>query len=119
MSVSLVRRRALRQASTNAEAALWRHLRAKRFARFKFRRQHPCGPYILDFYCAARRVAIELDGGQHFEVAAQRYDERRTAFLRERGIAVLRFATDLVFREPSAVLAEIAGSLQIFGDPSP
>jgi very-short-patch-repair endonuclease len=119
MDVSLTRRRALRQTRTDAEAALWRHLRAKRFAGYKFRRQHPVGPYIIDFYCAANRLAIELDGGQHFEVAAQRYDERRTAFLHERGISVLRFATDLVFRESSAVLDEIARALHIFEDPSP
>jgi very-short-patch-repair endonuclease len=119
VNLSLTRRRALRQASTDAEAAMWTHLRAKRFAGFKFRRQHPCGPYILDFYCAANRLAIELDGGQHFEIAAQRYDERRTAFLRERGISVLRFATDLVFREPIAVLEEIGRALGLFEDPSP
>ena len=119
MDISLSRRRALRRASTDAETVLWRHLRAKRFAGFKLRRQHPVGPYIVDFYCASKRLAIELDGGQHFEVSAQRYDERRTAFLRERGISVLRFATDLVFREPIAVLEEIARALRLLEDPSP
>jgi len=85
----------------------------------KFRRQHPCGPFILDFYCAAARLAIELDGGQHFEVAAQRYDERRTVFLREHGIEVLRFTSDLVFRETGAVLDVIARRLGLLGGPSP
>jgi very-short-patch-repair endonuclease len=119
MDISLNRRRALRRASTDAEAALWAQLRAKRFAGFKFRRQHPCGPYILDFYCARERLAVELDGGQHFEEVAIRYDERRTAYLRGHGIEVLRFATDLVFRDLTAVLDEIARALGMLGGPSP
>ncbi len=81
MDLPLARRRALRKDSPDAEKLLWFHLRAKRFAGFKFRRQHPCDPYILDFYCPRRRLAVELDGGQHFEDAALRYDERRTRAL--------------------------------------
>jgi very-short-patch-repair endonuclease len=84
---------------------------------FKFRRQHPCGPYILDFYCPARHLAIELDGGQHFISTAQNYDQRRTAFLVRKGITVLRFPTDLVFREPVTVLDAIV--LALCGGPSP
>jgi very-short-patch-repair endonuclease len=116
VSASLARRRALRRNSTDAENALWSRLRAKRFEGFKFRRQHPCGPFILDFYCPARHLAVELDGGQHFEPSAQSYDDRRTAYLRRRGINVLRFPTDLAFREPDAVLESIALAL---GGPSP
>jgi very-short-patch-repair endonuclease len=96
---------------------LWSHLRAKRLAGFKFRRQHPCGPYILDFYCPNRHLAVELDGGQHFTSTAQDYDRRRTAFLRRQGISVLRFQTDLVFRERIAVLETILRALG--GVPSP
>jgi very-short-patch-repair endonuclease len=118
VNISLVRRRALRRASTDAEAALWGQLRARRLAGFKFRRQHPCGPYILDFYCPHARLAVELDGGQHFEPEAQGYDERRERFLRRHGIRVLRFPTDLVFREPIAVREAIAAALGIDG-PSP
>jgi very-short-patch-repair endonuclease len=84
---------------------------------FKFRRQHPCGPYILDFYCPGRHLAVELDGGQHFNSAAQNYDQRRTAYLLRRRITLLRFPTDLVFREPSAVLETLAAALR--GVPSP
>lgn len=97
---------------------MWRHLRAYRFARFKFRRQHPCGPSILDFFCAARRLALELDGGQHFEVAARAYDARRTRYLAARRITVLRFPTNLVFRELAGVLLEIAVALGV-EPPSP
>jgi len=113
MDSSLARRRALRRASTEAEAALWAQLRARRLAGFKFRRQHPCGPYILDFYCPARRLAVELDGGQHFDPLALRYDQRRTAFLHRRGIQVIRFPNDLVFREPLNILDAIALALGI------
>ena len=116
MDLSLTRRRQLRRDQTDAEAALWRCLRGRRFVGFKFRRQHPCGPFILDFFCADRRLAIELDGGQHYEEAAQAYDARRTRYVNERGITVLRFATDLVFRESEDVLNAIALAL---GIPSP
>lgn len=118
VDVGLARRRALRSASTDAEAALWFLLRAKRLAGFKFRRQHPCGSFILDFYCAAKHLAVELDGGQHFEPSVQAYDERRTQYLGRRGIRVLRFATDLVFTESDGVLDTIAIALGIAG-PSP
>ena len=118
MNVPLARRRALRRNSTDAEATVWFHLRAKRFAGFKFRRQHSCGPYILDFYCPGRQLAVELDGGQHFEPSALTYDERRTAYLGRCGIKVLRFTNDLVFRELPGVLDAIALALGVT-DPSP
>src|SRR5262245_45050267 len=119
MNTALARRRELRAHSTDAEAALWTRLRAKRFAGFKFRRQHSCGPYIVDFYCPRMHLAIELDGGQHFTAEAQAYDERRTEFLCRHGISVLRFPTDLVFREPQAVIDVIAQTLGIVDGPSP
>ena len=117
MDLSLARRRALRKTSPDAETILWAHLRAKRFVGFKFRRQHPCDQYILDFYCPKRLLVVELDGGQHFDDAAMRYDERRTEQLRLRGIRVLRFSNDLVFRELPAVLDAILRELE--RDPSP
>jgi adenine-specific DNA-methyltransferase len=85
---------------------------------FKFRRQYPCGPFILDFFCPARRLAIELDGGQHYEASAAAYDARRSHFLATRGISVLRFASDQIFRETEAVLMTIAFALGAYG-PSP
>jgi very-short-patch-repair endonuclease len=117
VDVALTRRRALRHVGTDAEGVLWFQLRAKRLCGFKFRRQHPCGPYILDFYCPRGRVAVELDGGQHFGSEAQAYDERRTAYLRRRGINLLRFANDVVFKELDAVLEAIVGALGV--GPSP
>jgi very-short-patch-repair endonuclease len=115
MDVSRARCRELRRNSTDAEAALWAQLRAHRFSGFKFRRQHPVGPFILDFFCAREKVAVELDGGQHFAPAAQAYDARRTSFLNSRGITVLRFPCDQIFRETEGVLRAIALALGIEG----
>ena len=84
------RARRLRSSQTEAESKLWRELRAKRFDGWKFRRQHPCGPYFLDFYCARKKIAIEVDGGGHASESQSRYDKIRTEFLRVRGIKVLR-----------------------------
>jgi len=112
---ALPRRRLLRRNRTDSEATLWSWLRARRFAGFKFRRQYACGPYILDFYCPARRLAIELDGGQHFEQRASVYDERRTEYLRHLRIEVLRFPNDVVFNEPEGVRHAIALALGVAG----
>ena len=117
MDILLDRRRSLRATSTDAETAQWARLRAKRLMGFKFRRQHPCGPDFLDFHCPERLLVVELDGGQHFCPSAQAYDRRRTAFLVRRHITVLRFPTDLVFRELAAVLEAILSALG--GGPSP
>ena len=102
MDLSLIRRRKLRRDQTDAEATLWRLLRGRSFVGFKFRRQHPVGPFIVDFFCDQQQLAIE-----------QAYDERRTYYLNERGIRVLRFPTDLVFKERDGVLAAIALALGV------
>jgi very-short-patch-repair endonuclease len=104
MLIALTRRRALRQRATNAEKVLWDLLRARQFVGLKFRRQHSVGPYIVDFYCAASRVAVELDGGQHFTMEGQVYDERRSAYLASHGIRVLRFSNRELFEELNGVL---------------
>ena len=63
----------------------------------RFRRQVTCGRFILDFYCAAAKLAIELDGSQHSTPQGKNYDEERTAFLESQGIVVLRFSnTDVL-----------------------
>ena len=69
--------RRLRRRSTDAERLLWRHLRRRRLADFKFRRQEPVGTYVPDFVCYESRLIVELDGGQHADDRA--YDERRDA----------------------------------------
>jgi very-short-patch-repair endonuclease len=86
-----VRARQLRRAMTMHEVKLWAFLRDGQIAGCSFRRQHPVGPYFLDFYCAAMKLAVELDGSQHGTAEAQDYDESRTRFLSRKGIQVLRF----------------------------
>jgi len=101
--------RSLRQQGTDAEARLWHLLRARRLGGFKFRRQHPTPPYVIDFYCAEQRLAVELDGGQHLDTAAR--DSQRDASLHAQGIRVLRFWNDAVFKESEHVLSVIWDAL--------
>lgn len=111
MAPSLARRRLLRHYQTEAEAALWRHLRGRRLAGFKFRRQHTFGSFIVDFYCPERRLAIELDDGQHFDPHRSACAVRRSEWLANRGVTVLRFRCDRVFKEVEGVLVAIAFAL--------
>jgi len=108
--------RALRREMTDAESKLWYHLRAHGLAGFKFRRQHPFGPYVLDFYCPIARLVIELDGGQHFEPETLVRDAERTRYLEESGLRVLRFTNFEALSETDATLNAIDEAL---GSPSP
>ncbi|MFJ7795756.1 endonuclease domain-containing protein [Pseudomonas sp. NPDC096950] len=92
---------------TDCELLLWQKLRARQIANLKFRRQFPCPPYVLDFYCAALKLAIELDGGQHYEMAGRIHDQRRTLYLQQCGIEVLRFSNLEVIEQMSDVLEQI------------
>ena len=83
--------RQLRRDQKDEEKELWRALRSHRFAGFKFRRQHPSGIYILDFYCAAARLDVELDGFHHGLPEQMQHDEKRSAYLKEQDIEELRF----------------------------
>lgn len=101
------RARALRRTGNEAEARLWRVLRARALGGLKFRRQHPVGPFILDFYCHELGLAVEVDGGQHYEANHAAVDERRTAWLAGRGIRVVRFSSRAVLLETDAVCRAI------------
>jgi very-short-patch-repair endonuclease len=82
--------RGLRRKLSAPEARLWSRLRQRQPGKPAFRRQHPIGPYILDFYCAKARLAIELDGASHDMGDRPRRDIRRDRWLEKRGITVLR-----------------------------
>jgi adenine-specific DNA-methyltransferase len=97
--------RELRGRMTDAETLLWMLLRNRRIAGAKFRRQHPVGRYILDFYCDEQKLGIELDGGQHDE--AVEYDQQRDDWLRAQGIQVLRFWNNQMLKETEAVMEAI------------
>ena len=86
--------RDLRRRMTPPEARLWVCLRGKRLAGLKFRRQHPIGPYILDFFCAEAKLAVEVDGESHADPDQSSHDRRRTVWLRERGLRVVRLAAE-------------------------
>jgi len=80
-----------RQDSTTVERRLWYRIRNGQIDGDRFRRQHPAGPYVLDFYCSELRLAIELDGGQHNAGSQVARDQHRDAWFAERGIVVPRF----------------------------
>jgi very-short-patch-repair endonuclease len=84
-------RRCLKKNATDAERNLWSILRSRRMAGLKFFRQYSVGSYILDFYCPERRLAIEVDGGQHADVYGQQHDAHRDSYLKELNIRVIRF----------------------------
>jgi very-short-patch-repair endonuclease len=84
-------RRRLRKDPTDAERRLWSLLRSRQIAGLKFFRQYSIGSYIMDFYCPERRVAVEVDGGQHADVPGQEHDARRDRYLQELDIRVIRF----------------------------
>ena len=112
---TLQKARALRQAQTDAEGLLWHYLRGKRLGGYKFRRQQPIGPYIVDFACLSRKLLIEVDGGYH--VQRKDYDERRDRFLRNEGYRVLRFWNNEVFEDCFGVLEKVYAALE--GPPPP
>ena len=112
------RRRRLRRDSTDAERALWHVLRNRQIAGVKFGRQHQYGPYVLDFFCVERRLAVEVDGSQHYTPDGLARDSVRTAYLEARGVSVLRFSNLEVLSEAVGVVARILGALAT-GRPSP
>jgi very-short-patch-repair endonuclease len=103
--------RRLRREQTDEEKELWRALRAGRFAGFKFRRQHPQGNYLLDFYCPAAKLSVELDGFQHGLPAQRQHDVERQKFLAVRGIEELRFWNHQWRANREAALLEIWNAL--------
>lgn len=105
------RARSLRKNATPAERALWRHLRAKRDHGWKFRRQHPIGPYYADFVCLERKFIVELDGGHHADGAQAAHDLMRDAWLRREGYQILRFWNADVLRDPAAIAWQIIETL--------
>jgi len=106
------RARLLRKKATEPERILWRHLRNRNFASYKFRRQHPFDRYILDFYCPSAKLAIELDGGGHNYHAGQIHDRTRSEFLARHGVVLLRFWNHQIRQELDSVLRAIWFALE-------
>jgi very-short-patch-repair endonuclease len=98
----------MRREPTDAEAAMWRLLRDRRLALFKFRRQVPFQNFILDFVCFEKRIIIEIDGSQH---ASSTHDTARDAVLMAEGFRVARYWNNDVLQRSSAVLEDILAKL--------
>lgn len=96
---------ALRKNATKEERLLWSHFLCR--YPLRFRRQYVIGNYIVDFYCHRAKLAIELDGSQHYEAENAHYDEQRTQFLKQMGICVLRFTNSEVIQRFQDVCREI------------
>jgi len=94
---------------TLPEGLLWQELR-KRPGGFKFRRQHPFGPYVLDFFCASKSLAVEVDGFSHAVGDRPQRDVARDEWLREQGIRTIRFDAKDVLDDMPSVLRMILGT---------
>ena len=99
----------MRSSPTDAEARVWRHLRAGRFSGYKFRRQQPIDHFIVDFVCFGRRLIVEVDGGQHAESAE---DVVRTRYLESQGFRLSRFWNHDVLQQTDVVLQAILDALE-------
>jgi very-short-patch-repair endonuclease len=102
---------------TEAEQRLWYHLRHRQVGHYRFRRQAPIGPYIVDFVCFEKRLIIEFDGSQHAVQVDE--DTQRADWLNAQGFRVLRFWNDQVFEDGEAVLEAICIALDPPPRPSP
>jgi len=103
MSIEIARR--LRRDITDAERVMWRQLRSRQLAGYKFRRQQPIDHYIVDFICFSHRFIIEIDGGQHADPTP--YEEERTRYLERHGFRIARFWNNEVFGNAEGVCATI------------
>jgi very-short-patch-repair endonuclease len=104
--------RQLRQTPTEAEKILWKALRRNQIGGVSFRRQHPIGRYVLDFYCPSAGLAIEVDGGQHAAGQQKEIDLRRDQWLAANGVRMLRFWNNEVLSNLQGVLQTIVMDLE-------
>ncbi len=99
--------RKLRRRMTPTEEILWQALRNGRLDGLKFRRQHPYGPFVLDFFCVEHQIVIEIDGSIHQEREQRARDRARDEYLEQNGLRVLRFQAEEVERDLPGVLNRI------------
>ena len=104
--------RDLRGKMTLPEVLLWKMLKGRRLDGLHFRRQHPLGRYVLDFYCDAAKLCVEIDGYSHGTGGHPERDERRDAWLRDQGVRTLRISASLVLEEVDDAVATIRQALE-------
>ncbi|HEX8411232.1 MAG TPA: endonuclease domain-containing protein [Thermoanaerobaculia bacterium] len=102
----------VRRSSTASERRVWYWLRHRYLGGHKFRRQHPLDDYILDFYCAALKLCIEVDGTSHDTEARVEYDARRSAYLAKKGVTVLRLRNEHIAEQPDGAWSLIVDAVQ-------
>ena len=112
LNKSLLVRRELRNNSTPEEAVLWTQIKSRKIKGYKWRRQHPIGSYVLDFYCPEAKLCIELDGATHYTYSGAREDNIRTSFLNSKGIRVIRFENRLNWDNINGVIDIIEQELK-------
>ena len=101
------------------EVALWALLRTPAEGAPRFRRQHPIGPYVADFYCPAARLVVEIDGWSHNMGDQPARDERRDAWMQERGYRVIRIPASEVFQNAAEVADRMAAEALAILSPPP
>lgn len=107
------RARRLRNHLTDAERKLWQRIRRRQLRQVQFYRQRPLGPFIADFWAPAIGLVVEVDGGQHFDEAGERYDASRDAWFRQRGVRVVRYDNRQVMVEIEAVVGDLVGVIDL------
>ena len=111
------RAKTLRHQMSLPEVLLWKAIKNRQLQGLHFRKQHPIGPYVLDFYCDAEKLAVEVDGSSHSFGERPERDERRDAWLRSQGVVTLRISASLVLQDLDAAVRTILGHLECGNDP--
>lgn len=101
----------LRKTLTKAETVLWKALRRSQLNGLRIRRQHPIGPFIVDFYCFKRKFVIEVDGEEHY--GRPDYDQKRTEFLESKGLRVIRYQNKEVLNSVDGVILDLKQKLDL------
>jgi very-short-patch-repair endonuclease len=91
---------------------MWTALRRKQLDGRKFRRQHSIGKYIVDFYCPAEKIVIELDGAEHYTLEGSNHDQIRDSYISSLGIKVLRYENRDIYNNLEAVLVDIKNNFK-------
>jgi very-short-patch-repair endonuclease len=113
------RARELRKRSTSAETVIWHWLRHRYLGGQKFRRQHPMAGYVLDFYCPALKLCIEIDGASHDSDASVTYDADRSHALAAHGITVVRLRNEYIAEQPDGAWSLIVAAVDFATPPVP
>jgi very-short-patch-repair endonuclease len=105
----------LRRKLSLPEGLLWRAVKGRKLNGLHFRKQHPIGPYVLDFYCDSAKLAVEVDGQGHSFGDRPQRDARRDAWLAEKGIRTLRLSAELVLNDVDDATRTILGAIETYG----